>query len=137
MRNKWIKKDGNFLVPAVDEPEDTVRNLLQHAQHTKTISDVKVLADYKKRKLVKTEKVILYTFRKGAKYAKEIPVEVTELTAEMLADGTWKTANFKPYNFDSQGALQNNGALHPLNKVRKELRDIFFYSGFTEMPTSR
>lgn len=51
--------------------------------------------------------------------------------------GAWKTATFKPYNFKSLGADQNAGALHPLNKVRHEFRQIFFEMGFEEMPTSK
>lgn len=137
MRNKWIKKEGSALLPAVEEVQDSTREVLQYASETKTIKDAKVLADYRKRKLVTQTKVITYTVTKGEKYAKEMPVEVTDLTADMLASGDWKTANFKPYNFNALGASQNAGALHPLNKVRKEFRDIFFNLGFVEMPTSR
>lgn len=64
-------------------------------------------------------------------------MEHTDLTPEMLDDGSWKTANFKPYNFNALGASQNAGALHPLNKVREEFRKIFFNWDFVEMPTSR
>lgn len=66
-----------------------------------------------------------------------MPVEHTDLTADMLADGSWQTATFKPYNFNALGAPQNAGALHPLMKVRAEFRNIFFNQGFVEMPTSR
>lgn len=137
MKNKWIKKDGNALVTAMDEVEDQTRTALQKAQETKTMSDAKLFSDYKKRKLVISTKVITYNVSQGSKYAKEMPVEVTDLTADMLASGDWQTANFKPYNFKALGASQNAGALHPINKVRKEIRDIFFHVGFVEMPTSR
>lgn len=137
LRNRWIKKEGEFLVVAVEDVQDTPRQLLQEIQATKSVSDAKVLADLKKRKLITVQKAISYTIRKGPKYAKEIPVEVTDLTAEMLANGSWATANFKPYNFKALGAGQNAGALHPLNKVRTEFRNIFFNQGFVEMPTSR
>lgn len=101
------------------------------------MADAKALADYKKRKLVQTTKIIHYSVKKGPKYAKEMPVEVTDLTPEMLDSGSWKTANWKPYNFSALGAPQGAGALHPLNKVREEFRKIFFHQGFIEMPTSR
>ncbi|CRK40670.1 hypothetical protein BN1708_016820, partial [Verticillium longisporum] len=42
-----------------------------------------------------------------------------------------------PYNFKALGADQNSGALHPLNKVRHEFRQIFFEMGFEEMPTNK
>lgn len=44
---------------------------------------------------------------------------------------------FKPYNFNSQGVQISSGALHPLNKVREEFRQIFFSMGFTEMPSNQ
>ena len=91
----------------------------------------------KKRKLVTSGKEISYTIRKGPKYAKDIPSEATDLTAEMLANGSWQSTNFKPYNFKALGSVQNAGALHPLNKVRTEFRNIFFNQGFVEMPTNR
>jgi phenylalanyl-tRNA synthetase alpha chain len=136
-KNKWIKKDGDSLVLVADAVTDTTRELLQSIKETKGHSDAKLLADLRKRKLVTVSKVIAYTVKKGPKYAKEIPVEVTDLTVEMLASGEWETANFKPYNFNALGANQNAGALHPLQKVRAEFRNIFFSQGFVEMPTQQ
>lgn len=60
----------------------------------------------------------------------------TDLTADMLATGSWKTATFKKYNFDAKGAPVVGGALHPLLKVREEVRNIFLEMGFAEMPTA-
>lgn len=137
MKNKWVKKDGQVLVPAVAEVQDKTREVLESVRDTSKIGDAKTLAEYKKRKLVKTEKAIAYEVERDTKYAREIPVEHTELTAELLQSGAWKTATFKPYNFKAEGAAQGNGALHPLLQVRKELRNIFFQVGFTEMPTNR
>ncbi|KAK5165903.1 Phenylalanyl-tRNA synthetase, beta subunit, cytoplasmic [Saxophila tyrrhenica] len=134
---KWIKKDGDALTPVANEVTDTTRDLLRHVSETNTFPDPKQLKDYQKRKLVTTRKVITYTARKGPRWALEIPVEVTDLTAEMLADGSWETANFKPYNFKALGEHQYAGALHPLNKVREEFRKIFFSQSFIEMPTAR
>ena len=110
---------------------------MQKIKETSAVDDAKLLAELRKRKLATTAKEISYTAKKGPKFAREIPVEVTDLTADMLASGEWKTANFKPYNFKALGAAQNAGALHPLNKVRQEFRNIFFNQGFVEMPTGR
>lgn len=134
---KWIKKDGDSLVPIADTVVDATRDILQEAQQTHRMSDAKLLKDFQKRKLVITSKILTYTVRKGVKWAKEIPVEVTDLTVDMLQDGSWQAANFKPYNFKALGEPQHSGALHPLNKVREEFRRIFFNMEFTEMPTAR
>lgn len=137
MKNKWIKKEGTALVPATDEVQDATRELLHSVEKNKQVPDPKTLPDLRKRKLVTTTKHITYTVAKGSRYAREIPVEHTDLTTDMLQAGSWKTATFKPYNLKAQGAYQTGGALHPINKVRSEFRDIFFNVGFTEMPTNR
>lgn len=127
-------------MPLTDSVEDTTRKTLEHLktiQNPLQSQEAKTFQDYRKRQLVKTAKSFSYTVKKGPKYAKEIPVEVTDLTAEMLENGSWKTANFKPYNFNALGANQNAGTLHPLNKVREEFRKIFFNWDFVEMPTAR
>jgi phenylalanyl-tRNA synthetase alpha chain len=116
---------------------DTTRDELKTIQDTKTHPDPKVLKELKKRKLIKTQKATSFKITKGPKFALEIVKEETDLTADMIASGAWKTANFKPYNFNALGSDQNAGALHPLNKVRAEFRQIFFEAGFTEMPTDR
>ena len=54
----------------------------------------------------------------------------------MIASGDWKTANFKPYNFEALGIQPPTGHLHPLLKVRAEYRQIFLEMGFSEMPTN-
>ncbi|OAT09217.1 phenylalanyl-tRNA synthetase alpha chain [Blastomyces gilchristii SLH14081] len=133
----WIKKDKDVLRSATDSIEDTTREQLLTIQKTKTYSDPKVLADLRKRKLLTMQKVLSFTISKGPKYARELVKEETDLTADMLANGSWKTAKFKPYNFNAKGAITPSGALHPLNKVRQEFRQIFFEMGFEEMPTNR
>lgn len=110
---------------------------MQTIQSTKSYPDAKMLADLKKRKLVRTQKIISFNIQKGEKFALKIPEVATDLTADMIASGSWKSATFKGYNFKALGADQHPGALHPLNKVRSELRQIFFEMGFQEMPTDK
>ncbi|PCG90578.1 Phenylalanyl-tRNA synthetase, class IIc, alpha subunit [Penicillium occitanis (nom. inval.)] len=133
----WIKKDKDLLRANTDKIEDETRLLLQTIKESQTYPDAKVVADLKKRKLITVQKVISYKFKKGPKYAREFVKEETDLTEEMLTSGAWKTAHLKPYNFKAKGALTPSGALHPLNKVRQEFRNIFFEMGFEEMPTNR
>jgi phenylalanyl-tRNA synthetase alpha subunit len=76
-------------------------------------------------------------------------------------EGLLTMGNLEPYNFKALGANQVSGALHPLNKMRHEFRlvdcsnkqpfqvmewgtnvlflfrQIFFETGFTEMPTNQ
>lgn len=135
-KEKWIKKDGDKLVALTDSITDTTRDQLRVIQETKT-HEPKIITDLKKRKLLRLQKTFSFRISKGEKFALEMIKEETDLTAEMLASGSWKTATFKPYNFEALGADQHAGALHPLGKVRGEFRQIFFEMGFKEMPTSQ
>ncbi|KAF7547770.1 hypothetical protein G7Z17_g7512 [Cylindrodendrum hubeiense] len=135
-KEKWIKKEDNRLVALVDSINDVTRDQLRTIQETRT-HDSKILADLKKRKLLTVRKAISFKISKGPKFALEMVKEETDLTADMLTSGSWKTATFKPYNFKALGADQHAGALHPLNKMRHEFRQIFFETGFTEMPTNQ
>ena len=117
--------------------QDVTLEQVRTVKETRTHPDAKVLADLKKRKLVKVQKVISFKISKGPKFALEIAKEETDVTDDMLTSDVWKTGAFKPYNLKALGADQNAGALHPLGKVRHEFRQIFFEMGFEEMPTSR
>ena len=77
-------------------------------------------------------KLISYKVAKGPKFSLTIEKQATDLTAEMLADGSWKTQTFKKYNF--AGAPTEGGHLHPLMKVREEFRKIFFELGYAISP---
>lgn len=92
-KEKWIKKDGDKLVALTDKISDVTREQLQVIKDTKT-HDAKILTDLKKRKLLKMQKTFSFNIAKGPKFALEMVKEETDLTAEMLASGSWKTATF-------------------------------------------
>ena len=136
-RLKWVKKEGTTLKAATDSIQDEVQEQLQQIRDTKQLDAPRTVADFRKRKYVVEEKIVTFKISKGPKFSTEFVKEETDLTAEMLASGAWKTVQLKPYNFKAKGALTSSGALHPLNKVRQEFREIFFEMGFEEMPTNR
>ncbi|MCJ1309338.1 Phenylalanyl-tRNA synthetase, beta subunit, cytoplasmic [Agyrium rufum] len=137
VKEGWIKKDKDTWRPNAESIVDTTRDQLLEIQKSKTHSDPKVINDLKKRKLLTLQKVFSFEVKKGPRFAREFVKEDTDLTADMLATGAWKTVKLKPYNFNAKGAPTPSGALHPLNKVRNEFRNIFFEMGFEEMPTNR
>jgi len=147
-KNGWIKKnDSNELelsdkVKAMDlnQLDDTTKDLLQKiSQGKEDISsiDSKTLADLKKRKLISQRKVTDFQITKGSDFSLTITKAETDITSDMVQNGTYKDMTFKDYNFNSQGVPTQSGALHPLNKVREEFRQIFFSMGFTEMPSNQ
>lgn len=51
------------------------------------------------------------------------------MTPDPSRRGSWRRLPFKPYNFSSLGLPLACGHLHPLLKVRSELRQIFLEMG--------
>ncbi|CAA7259889.1 unnamed protein product [Cyclocybe aegerita] len=136
-KNGWINKEGAGLVKAVSEIEDTTQKDLQEIASTGTLkAGEKVLVDLRKRKLVAQKKGQWFTVQKGPQFSTSTAKPETDLTADMLASGSWKTATYKKYNFEAEGIPTSGGALHPLLKVREEIRNIFLEMGFAEMPTA-
>ncbi|XP_021861672.1 phenylalanine--tRNA ligase alpha subunit, cytoplasmic isoform X2 [Spinacia oleracea] len=66
------------------------------------------------------------------------PGEIAALKRRKLiiSHGAWKDMELKEYNFNAKGLPPEGGHLHPLLKVRKQLKDIFLQMGFEEMPTN-
>lgn len=74
-----------------------------------------------------------YSLTRGAEFALERRQLATDLTAEMLQSQSWKTAQFKAYNYKAKGRPIPHGALHPLMKVRAQFRSILLEMGSVTM----
>ncbi|KAF9569334.1 phenylalanine-tRNA ligase [Agrocybe pediades] len=136
-KNGWIGKEGDGLVKTVSEIKDVTQLDIQEVANTGTLkAGEKVLADLRKRKLIVQKKGQWFTVRKGPQFSTSTAKPETDLTVDMLTSGSWKAASYKKYNFEAEGIPTAGGALHPLLKVREEIRNIFLEMGFAEMPTS-
>ncbi|KAI0068775.1 hypothetical protein BV25DRAFT_1844467 [Artomyces pyxidatus] len=137
-KNGWIAKEGAGLVKIKPAIDDVTQTELRQVDSTGTVpAGEKSLADLRKRKLiVQNRKGQWFTVSKGPNFSTSTAKPQTDLTVDMLTSGEWKSANFKKYNFEAEGIPTNGGALHPLLKVREEMRNIFLEMGFAEMPTS-
>ncbi|CCM04785.1 uncharacterized protein FIBRA_06978 [Fibroporia radiculosa] len=136
-KNKWIGKEGAGLVKTATSIEDTTQLEMREVDSSGTLkAGEKELAELRKRKLIVQRKGQWFTVHKGSAFSTSIEKPETDLTTEMLTTGSWKTATYKKYNFEAEGLQSNGGALHPLLKVREEIRNIFLEMGFAEMPTS-
>ncbi|MBN3299604.1 SYFA ligase, partial [Amia calva] len=142
MSNKWIRLDKNAeggprVHRVVESIEDAVRQkLLLVKQGQAGQLEEKEKNELKKRKLLTEVTVKSYWITKGSSFSTTITKQETELTPEMIASGSWRDKNFKPYNFEAMGIIPDCGHLHPLLKVRTQFRQIFLEMGFTEMPTN-
>ncbi|KAG7158725.1 Phenylalanine--tRNA ligase alpha subunit-like [Homarus americanus] len=138
MKNKWLKKEGEKVVPAMTSIEDQVQKYLQAitAGAADSVPD-NVKVEYKKRKLIREVEMTVFEVTKGNEFTTSIVKQEGELTKEMIESGQWKKTTFKPFNFKSKGRVdQRSGYLHPLMQLRSEFRQIFLEMGFSEMPTN-
>ncbi|CAD7950256.1 unnamed protein product [Amoebophrya sp. A120] len=158
MKNKWIEQNNQqpkkelapgekkekgppptFVVTAKGEaPVDETAQLLSQVQ-SGALTDEKTLQALKKRKLIAMQSLTGYLITKDAAFDSKARAQkgIAELTEAQIASGEWKTANYKPLNFQAQGAQLPAGQLHPLLKVREHYRRTFFQMGFQEMKTNR
>lgn len=63
----------------------------------------------------------------------EPAVELTQLTPEIIADGSWRNAVFKRYDVGLAAAPRWPGKEHPLQRVIGEIRRAFLEMGFEEV----
>ncbi|XP_031470039.1 phenylalanine--tRNA ligase alpha subunit isoform X2 [Phasianus colchicus] len=120
----------------VSTVQDVVQNSLRQVQEGNGDSlSERERTDLKRRKLLLEVTLKSYWIRKGSAFSTAVVRQETDLTPEMIATGSWRKLPFKAYNFSALGLPPTCGHLHPLLKVRSQLRQIFLEMGFTEMPT--
>lgn len=138
-KNRWLQMDKKTktITRKVESITDTVKGQLQDIADGKEMNK-KLLKDLKKRGMIKQTQKKIFKVNKGPKFALQRGAKMaSDLTPEMIRSGDWKQQNWKPYNWDSEGTGLQYGALHPLNKVKAEVRSILLNMGFNEMPTNR
>lgn len=107
MSSGWIQIDKSGGAPLVKRKVDSIVDIVQdHLNEIKkgidSLSDA-VRNDYKKRKLLEQVTIKSFLLAKGPHFATTIKKLETDLTNDMLMTGSWKTLQFKPYNFDALG----------------------------------
>ncbi|XP_022763254.1 phenylalanine--tRNA ligase alpha subunit, cytoplasmic-like isoform X1 [Durio zibethinus] len=133
-KNKWVDM-GKQVSRKVQHVEDKVKDLLIRIQDGQTLGkeDINSL---RARKLIVAQTWKGYSVSKGPNYAPKRKKVATDLTRENLQRGDWKELEFKEYNFNAKGPPAEAGHLHPLLKVKQQLKNIFLQMGFEEMPTN-
>lgn len=135
MKNRWIALDKatKAFTPSCDSVSDDVQADLRALS---SLPKEKLDA-LKKRKLIAPTSTTAFKVMKTAQFGQKSKA-VAEVTEDMLVKGTWKDQDFKPLNFNQASGLRcKGGALHPLMKVRSEIRNILLLMGFEEMPTNQ
>jgi len=116
--------------------EDVVKAQLLQVKSTGALGDAELEA-LKKRKLVSLVTIKSFKVTPGESFSQFGQKAASDITHEMLVQGTWDKTVFKPVNIAAGGLVPAGGALHPLLKVRTMFREIFLEMGFEEMETNK
>lgn len=138
LQNDWINfdKSSGKVFKKVDNIQDTLKMDIEQLKKSSDNPNPKLVETLKKRKLASQSVMKFFKVTKGQKFSSDWKKAASEFTVEMITKETWKNTEFKPYNFNSLGLNSGGGYLHPLLKVKKEIREIFLELGFEEMPTN-
>lgn len=140
MQCKWIgmvKGNEPMVERKVTSIIDTTRRFLEAVKAGEEIPLKELDNLIKRRKLVRRDTWKTYKVTKGELFTLKRKKVQSDLTKEMMMDGSWRTSEFKVYNLiPGAGAVQTSGHLHPLLKVREQFRNTFLQLGFAEMPTN-
>ena len=103
----------------------------------------KVIKELKNRKLIVSKTTKYYMITRGASYSTQRKEQIKDVTLDVLnkhlnADtNEWTGPEIKSFNFNAKGQQVSHGSLHPLMKMRHEMRRILLDMGFEEMQTNR
>jgi phenylalanyl-tRNA synthetase alpha chain len=121
-------------VPA-DEAKDVLNKFV--ANSDPTAYDENLIKNYQKvLKYINVDVIKYFHISPGVNFDIGLVTQEKDLTTDLLKDDNWQKAKFKKFNYESLGKEPNNGALHPLLRVRTQFREILLELGFQEMPTN-
>lgn len=117
-----VMKEGRLLESTLN-PE-----LKQAAELLKGRKNVIRIHEVSHRKIRLTEKG-----RKTIKLGIKIEDEISQLTPEIIKNGTWKNMKFRRYSINTPAPELLPAKLHPLREIVEEIRWIFLKMGFNEI----
>ncbi len=132
LRKKGVAevKDGKIILS--EEPKFEERALLKAVEDVKKV-DASKLKTLERRKLVEkdeSKKVYIQIISKPEIDLKDI---LTDLTPEILLDGSWKGREFLKYDIAIPSKEIYGGKIHPYERIIEECRKVFLEMGFKEI----
>lgn len=133
---KYTKHEDliEFLENSIDLSVDVTRRNLEYVRDKKD-GYMELIPSLEKKKLVENIEIKYFKAERGTEFESTAQLE-TNFTSDHLVNNIYKTKVYKPINFQSKGIYICKGGLHPLLRVRTEMRNLLLELGFQEMPTN-
>jgi phenylalanyl-tRNA synthetase alpha chain len=138
---KFEKKDGDTVLvpqPAEKSPDEVALTILYEGRPQESLPE-KTMKDLQKRNVValkeEKKKIILITAAGAALKEKGITVEeeVSQLTPEMIASGSWQGKSFRKFDVSSPVLMEYGGRKHILRMAMDKVKRTLIEMGFKEM----
>ncbi len=131
----WLRKKGaaevkDGKIKLLKDPDFREKEILKAVKEGKVVEVDKVL---ERRKLVESQEskqVFIELLRKPDIELQEL---ITDLTPEMLLNGTWKGKEFLKYDIRVPSKEIYGGKIHPYERIIGECRKVFLEMGFKEI----
>ncbi|WP_290623932.1 MULTISPECIES: phenylalanine--tRNA ligase subunit alpha [unclassified Archaeoglobus] len=131
----WLRKKGvaevkDDKIRLLKEPDFREKEVLRAIKEGEVIEVDKVL---ERRKLVEkheSKQVFIEVIKKPDIAVQEL---ITDLTPEMLLNGSWKGKEFLKYDISIPSKEIYGGKIHPYERIIEECRKVFLEMGFTEI----
>lgn len=120
---KLIEKLGTGELSEEELDKDIIKTLMSRQDIVKERSTVK-------RSIILTEKG-----RKIAAMPLEFKEQVSQISPELIQTGRWKDVELRRYDVQLFAPSKFGGAVHPMQRIILEIRNIFLSMGFTEIET--
>lgn len=153
-KNQWVRESKAVEKPTIfiyndNAPESSTEKITSIFKKSNQIVLEDLSKEYieevdtlVKRKLIKknayTRRIITLTKKGLSTDEGSIEIQssyISNLTAEMLADGSWKECinNLKPFEVENKSIRLQAGKLHPMTILLNQIREIFLSMGFIEI----
>lgn len=131
----WLRKKGvaevkDGKIRLLKEPDFREKEVLKAVKEGKVVEVDKVL---ERRRLVEkheSKQIFIEVIKKPDIAIQEL---ITDLTPEMLLNGSWKGKEFLKYDISIPSKEIYGGKIHPYERIIEECRKVFLEMGFTEI----
>ncbi len=133
----WLRKKGavevkDGKVVLISQPDFVEKEALKLIRDGKDV-DSKIAKLLERRKLIRKleeREVFVEIISKPKVELKEV---ITDLTPEMLLDGSWRGKEFLKYDIRLPAKEIFGGKVHPYERIIQECRKVFLEMGFKEI----
>lgn len=134
-----LTQDGKNMLTKKGLDEDLIDRLAEGELHESAVDETQIGNLIKRQDIVRIREEVVRTVIIGQEgidlvnAGLDITDEITNLTPEILQNGTWHGRSIRRYDIETFAPYMNGGKMHPLQQYIEKVRGIFLNMGFREI----